>query len=256
MIKIPITFTLMTTTKGHFGVKTRYLETLNSFGAALPFSQYEGLLAHIKESPGEVSITAEMMSHIQEKGFKVKVSEGVWSHGDQTHQSQYLNDLMIVSDLVKTPYVLIAEDDWLLKIDDGQFIDYLQRGISWMEEDPFLVQVRIPRWANEQDRICNLLKKHGLNRWAHSVDQYHFRHDDFSANPSIYRTRDLRTAIMLTLKTNLPKHVEHGLGDALKFVSGCAAVQFACFNPSKIHICHVGAPLGSEDPINTPLIAT
>jgi hypothetical protein len=256
MTPIPITFALMSTTKGHFDVKTRYRDTLDSFNRALPLSEYHSRIAHIKVSGNENAVAADMMTECERYGFKVWLTDGEWSHGSDTHHLGYLNDLLKVSNDVKTPYVLVVEDDWGLLVREGEFIEHLQRAISWLDEDPTLMQVRIPRFANEGDRIRNLMQKHGLYRWAFDVDQYHFRHDDFSANPSLYRTRDLRAAIILTLVSSLPKHIEHGLGMALKTLSYTNGSQFACFNPAKISISHQGTPIGQEDSITQPLIAT
>lgn len=255
MKKIPITFCLMTTTKGHFGVKTRYIETLNSFEKEMPFDFYENRIAHIKMTPNEYEAVDSMTKEIANRGFKYLVNEGEWKHGEDSHQTEYIKDLYYIINQVKTPYVFIVEDDWLLSVKNGQFVDYLSKAIKWLEEDAFLMQIRIPRWTNEEERICNLMKKHGLNRWAFSIDNYHFRHDDYSANPSIYRTRDLRAALNLTLNTNLPKHVEHGIGDALKILSGSQTGQFACFNPEKIKIAHIGVLPGEEDPLDKPIYA-
>lgn len=256
MTPFPVTFALMSTTKGHFGVKTRWLETVDGFNKALSLDQYAARAAHIKMSPGDEILRNIMTGMLGVKGFGCYVTPGDWAHGHESHQLNYLSDLRTMFETVNTPYVLVVEDDWSPVVSDGQFVDYLARAIDWFEQNPGLMQVRIPRWTNELERINGLKAKHGLDRQAEPVDSYHFHHDDYSANPSLYRTRDIRAAVLLTQLTNLPKHVEHGVGEALRLLSGRRGNQFACFNPDKIHIRHLGTLLGEEDPLDQPLYAT
>lgn len=256
MNPIPITFCLMTTTKGHFGVKDRFEQTLRSFDAALPLAEYAARIAHIKVSPDEDVRMESMTTEIKLHGFDVWRTRGTWSHGQDSHQLEYLKDTLKMVNEVKTPYVLMVEDDWQVKTYQGNFIDYLKRGVEYLEQDPGLVQVRIPRWSNELDRINGLMTKHNLPRFARRADEYHFRNDDFSMHPSLYRTRDLRAALHFVAKTNMPKHIEHGLGEALKIVSGYPAGHFACFNPDKIRIGHLGTLPGEEDPLDKPLFSS
>lgn len=256
MIHLPITFALMSTTRGHFGVTTRWLETVKGFSHAIPLSQFAARLAHIKVSPDNEDLKTIMVGMLGAHDFSVHATDGEWEHGQQSHQSNYLADLWKVVNLVKTPYIFVCEDDWSPVIKQGELTDHIGRAIEWLEEDPTLMQVRIPRWSNELDRINGLEAKHGLNRRAESVDAYYFRHDDYSANPSLYRTRDLRAALMFVAKTNLPKHVEHGVGEALRVMSGAARGQFACFEPAQVYVRHLGTLPGEEDPLDQPLYST
>ncbi len=256
MTPIPITFCLMTTTKGHFGIKTRHEETIRSFDKALPLSQYAARHAHIKVSESEDTLMSSMAMSLKIAGFDVWRTKGEWSHGQDSHQIEYIKDATKMVDQIKTPYVLMCEDDWGIHTYEGDLLDYLRRGVQYFEEDPGLVQVRIPRWINELDRINGLMAKHGLKRFARKADDYHFRHDDFSMNPALYRTRDLRASLHFVAVSNLPKHIEHGLGEALKLVSGYPVAHFACFSPDKIRIQHLGTLPGEEDTADKPLIAS
>lgn len=256
MTPLPITFALMSTTQGHFGIKTRWQETVDGFSRAMPFDQFESRLAHIKVSPDEEETKVKMTEGLRARGFKTAITEGNWNHGEPSHQSNYLADLWTVVNLVKSPYIFICEDDWIPVVGEGELTDHLAIATGWLEEDPTLMQVRIPRWWNEFERIRGLKARHGLDRWSEPVDAYRFRHDDYSANPSLYRTRDLRAALILVQATNLPKHVEHGVGEALRLLSGAVRHQFACFQPAKVYITHRGTLLGEEDSLDQPLLAT
>lgn len=246
----------MTTTKGHFGIKTRYQETLASFSVALPLSNYAECLAHIKVSPDEYDVCNEMTQNLKARGFKVLHTEGAWNHGTESHQVGYLYDLLKITSAVKTPYILVVEDDWTIKSCEGRFIDHIYQAILALENDPNCMQVRLPRYSNEPARIQNLMQKHGLNRWARKTDVGYYLTDDYSANPSFYRTRDLRAAVLMTLKTNLPKHIEHGMAVALKLLSERLNEQLAFLDPEKVRIGHIGTRPGEEDDLNQPLIVT
>ncbi len=257
MTPIPITFALATTTKGHFSMKTRWIETLDSFNRALPLSEYVQRVAHIKVSPGEEALGEEMDAKLRERGFKVQSTVAAWSHDHQSHQTEYIRDALAITNMTRSPYLLFCEDDWAVKTYHGDLIDYLERAVAYLEEESQCMQVRIPRWSDEFARINNLPAKHGLDRRAEVLNDNIFVHDDFSMNPAIYRTRDLRAALMLTQVSALPKHIEHGTGEALRILSGSPTHDaFACFYPDKIRIGHLGTLPGECDNLDKPLFST
>ncbi len=250
MNTLPITLCLFTSTRGHFDIKTRYLETLASLSARIPHSEFAECIAHIKVTPGEEAVAALMADNLSIRGFRVVKTEGHWSHGSESHQIGYLADSIKVYSQVKTPYVLSWEDDWTLKC-EGEFVDHLVRALD-LFNDCDLMQVRIPRYSNEYERIKRLPQTHRLDRGAEPAAN-HFRHNDFSANPSLYRTRDIRAALLLTMRTNLPKHIEHGLAEALKLFS-YARYPFACLLASQVRIGHIGVKPGEEDDLTKDLL--
>lgn len=259
MTPIPITFSLFTSTKGHFG-KSTFTRTLDSFSQSLPLSEYAARIAHIKVSPGEQSIADEMRYNLERRGFRVLMTEGAWSHGDATnsHQLGYLADMLKVygDNGIRTPYVLHVEDDFLVRCYSGTYIQQLQIALNLLEEQSDLMQVRICRFSDELDRINGLRAKHGIDGRAEWFDKNHFRHNDLSLHPSIFRARDIRAAVLLTLKTNLPKHVEMGMSHAFKLNSQ-SPLPFACLNPYYIRVGHIGCATEAEqDDLSQPLLAT
>lgn len=249
---IPVTFALMTTTKGHFDIKTRWRETIESFGKDNGINFFEEKVAHIKITPGDEELASEMANELISKGFLVLTTQGQWKHGDTSHQENYLQDIYKVSNFCKTPYIFIVEDDWKIKFNEFTNKYWYARAYYLLSDNPDLMQVRIARYTNEYERINNLKKKHNLDRSASEVDEEFFLHNDYSANPSFYRTRDIRNAVALTLRTNLPKHVEHGVGEILRLL-GEPGKQFACLNPDEIRIGHIGCLPGEEDDLTKPL---
>lgn len=257
MIKIPISLCLFTSTKGHFGIKTRYKETVRALSTLIPLSDFANLVAHIKISPGERDIAAEMSVYLQEMGFQVYTTLGEWSHGSQSHQSEYIADMMRVynlSSVQQTPFILAMEDDWIVRCYEKTMHDYIHKAIEQLTLNPDLIQIRFPRFTNEKDRINGLKQKHGIEATASEVFDGLFLHSDFSANPSIFRSRDIRTALVLLPRLGLPIHAEHGLSIALKVLSR-SQTPFACFDPTTIRIGHIGCPVGEEDNLSKPLIS-
>lgn len=255
MIKIPLTVCLMTTTKGHFGIKTRYRQTLESFNSYVNFHEYEKCLANIKISNNEDAVFNDMKTDIQTFGFDVLSAHGEWSHNSESHHINYIYDCLRVLNSVKTEYVFMLEDDWLLNVPNGDYLACIRDAISLLENNPHCMQIRLARYNNEYERILGLKKKHNLDKFAKWMDKSYFMHNDFSMNPSFYRTRDLRAALVFTLNAGVPKHIEHGVGLILGLLSQ-SAYPFACLNPENVNIGHTGTIAGQEDNISQPIIAT
>lgn len=76
MTPIPVTICLFTSSQGHFKVRTRYLETLESLAGQIPLSQFVKLIAHIKVSPGDESFASEMRGNLTSRGFRVIETTG------------------------------------------------------------------------------------------------------------------------------------------------------------------------------------
>lgn len=258
-MKLPITFCLFTSTLGHFQRKDIYQQTVDSFDRAFPLRFYSKTIAHIKVSPGEADIAAQMQANLSPRFSTVMNTIGRWSHQDPhgSHQKEYLRDMARVysSPEIKTPYVLACEDDWHV-VTNQRFDDLLSRAVDLLEQNPDIMQVRFPRFANEFERINRLKEKHGLDRSAERLDKTFYVSDDLSMNPSIYRTRDIRAVVLATQSLNVPKHVEHGVREVFARVLTTHPLPFAFFDPELVHICHLGTPIGQSDSLTEPLIAT
>ncbi len=158
------------------------------------------------------------------------------------------------------PYVALLEDDWIVRPYQFELAYYLQRATDLLARDPGVMQVRIPRWSNEKDRIRALPVKHGLDGRVQDLDAQTFAQTDYSNHPSIMRTRDLRAALTLVMRGQVPAHSEHGMGQALKMLSWTggagSGLPFVCFEPHLIRCGHLGTLPGEEDDLNQPLLAT
>lgn len=259
-MKIPLAICLFTSTKGHWGVKDRYLQTIKHLNKQIPLKHFSKLVANVKYTDAsDMDQSLEMAGNLEKLGFKTYARAGQWRHADQSHQNEYLNDLFHVYNLpevLDNKYVLHLEDDWLIQSSNMDLEYYIYEAIKVLEENHDILQVRFPRFPNEFDRINGLKKKHGINARATHCGDIYFQHNDFSLNPSIFRSRDLRAASILMKKNPnaFPAHVEHGFGAALKYFSNeydC----FAAFYPEFIRAYHIGSPVGEEDRLGETLIS-
>lgn len=260
--KIPLNLIIFSSTKGHFGIKTRYLETIKSLNQQIPLSYFSQRFLHIKVSSGEKEICYEMENNVKLYDFEVIPDYGDWSHGNLDHQIGYLNDMNSVyyrGDVNSVQYSLVMEDDFLIKTYDKDLLYYLNKGVSILEEMSNIVQVRIPRFTNEFDRVNNLKAKHNINGIAKKIngDDEIFALNDWSNNVHISRTRDLRIALLLMRRNQdvFPPHSEHGVSLAMKYLS-LTDTPFVCFNPKLVRCGHCGTLRGEEDNLDKELNAT
>lgn len=252
----PITVCLFTSTKGHFGRCDIYRQTVSSLLAQVPREFWGGLRAHIKVSPGEDHLAAEMAAWLGEQGFTVYITAGTWSHGNDTHQHGFLQDMGGLIPSVSTPHFVLLEDDWVVRCYHHSFEYYLYEATCMLRDDCELMQVRIPRFNDEADRIRGLWVKHRIPGQVDAGTMPKaFRHNDYANHPSIMRVRDFRAALRFVELGGGPKHSEHGIAAGLKALSS-SPVPFACFNPEHIRVGHCGTVTAAEaDNLDLPLLA-
>lgn len=115
MTKLPMAVCLFTSTKGHWGVKTMYRDTLNHLARQIPLSDFGALYAHIKVglSQEDALIAANIATDLEARGFHVERTHADWSRGT-SHQVGYLGDMRKASQspiIQSQPFMLLLEDD-------------------------------------------------------------------------------------------------------------------------------------------------
>ena len=249
------TFCLYATTQGHWKVRDRYRATVESFQSQIQPRSDPCYVASIKQSPGDAEFCNGMADWLSDRGFTISAQEGEFSHGHESHQLEYLRDMLRINHFVHTEYVLHMEDDWVLKPHNDQSLSlYIDMAIKLLRDNPDIMQVRVPRFSDEPTRINGLRAKHGINTRAECMDNYFWRSGDWSNNPYVARTRDIRAALTFVKNSNLPKHSEHGMSVAMKMIGWCE-LPFAFFDPSIIRCGHIGTPVGQEDDLSKPLFS-
>lgn len=250
MTPLPITLALFTSTRGHFNRDT-YQGTVQDLLRQLP-TGWEAKHANIKWEPGQEVKRDEMASWLEHRGFNITTPCKEWRHHDDSHQLGYLEDIATVTNEITSPYYLHLEDDMWLRC-QGAIEQHIADAIQMLEDHPDLVQVRFARWDNEYERLKGLKAKHGIEAFAVEKDGS-IAHRDWSNNPFIARTRDVRAAVRFLFHTNLPKHSEHGLGTLMKLL-GHPEQPFYTPSPFEIRCRHMGTLPGEEDPLDKPLYA-
>lgn len=253
MTPLPITLALFTSTRGHFGRDT-YQTTVNDWLRQVPATDWSELRANIKWEPGQEAKRDEMKMWLVSRGFVVTTPCMAWKHHDDSHQEGYLRDIALVTSEITTPYYLHLEDDMLLRA-DRPIERYLADAVAKLEQFPSTLQIRFARWANEAERIAGLKAKHGIDAKLEVQPNGDLSHNDWSNNPFIARTRDVRAAVYFLFGTALPKHSEHGLGTMMRFL-GHDTYPFHTPSPAKVYCRHIGTLDGEQDPLDQPLYAT
>lgn len=249
---------LFTSAKGHFGIKTRYLETIKSLRDDHNLDRYRRF-AHIKYSESDVDVLAEMENRLDEFGYEVDATQSAWKHGELSHQVEYLSDMFKIFNnpaVLKYKYALFMEDDMIIRSVHGFFSSYLSLATALLEKNPNIVSVRVARAHNERERIIGLKGRYGINSVVKDSElpNRFFYSNDFSNNPHICRTRDMRNAIIMMKKNPqaFMQHSEMGLGPALKYFSQ-EDESIAILNPDLIYARHIGTPAGEEENLFEPL---
>ena len=249
------TFCLYTTTQGHWKRRDRYQVTVKSFQTQTQWGPQPSYVASLKQSPGDESIAADMGKWLFDRKFTTSVAEGSFSHGHESHQVEYLRDMERLNPFVTTEHLFHSEDDWVIGGFKGPFLNlYIDMAIKLLRDRPEIMQVRIPRFSDEPARINGLRAKHGIDTRAERMDDHFWRSGDWSNNPYVARTRDVRAALTFVKNSNLPKHSEHGMSVAMKMIGWCE-LPFAFFDPSIIRCDHIGTPVGQEDDLSKPLFS-
>ena len=265
MIKNNTALCLFTSTLGHFDRHDIYRQTVDGLLGHIAPEFWGDLRAHIKyggERVKGIEAAADMDKWLRDHKFKVESTQGIWAHGQESHQMGYILDAYKIISTVTAPYIFWCEDDWLIKSYDRSLEYWMSEAQKLLNINPSLVQIRIARFSDELNRINGLKAKHnidGIAKYFKNEDDPFFFHNDWSCNPFIARTRDLRATLVFFLKTfrplNMPVHVEHGFGRMVGALAD-APLPYACFNPKYIRCGHLGTKTPEEaDNLELPLMA-
>ena len=241
-----LTVCIFATTKGHFGIKNRYYETIHDLEKhKIDFAKK---LAHIKISPNEIEFGEKMRVDFEELGYKVLTTVGEWSHFHCSHPINQLKDLGTVLQEINTPFLLNWEDDFLCHAKSHNLYYYLKYAIDLLDNNPNKIsQVRIPRKSDDLDRYPTLIQdKTGWYR----------QNTIFSFNPYVALTHNIKNiynsiCAQQDLITNLIK--ENKLNAELTFTNLAAQMfgpySFYSFDKKAITVQHIGSKPGEEDQI-------
>ncbi len=158
MTPLPITLCLFTSTKGHFGAKDLYKATLTHLDRQLPISTFGQRVAHVKVTPGDEALAADMVADLVIRGFQVTCATADWSRG-LSHGAAYLGDMVRMSkqaNVYTQPYFLLLEDDSPVVCHDTSLEDLLLRGCQLLATNHELLTVRLIRRGDYEGGVPQL----------------------------------------------------------------------------------------------------
>lgn len=245
---LPISCIFMTTTRGHFDCKTRYLETLENLKKNDCFNVFSELIVHIKVTPGDNP--QSIIDNFRQYGFKVLVTEENWKHWSPSHSLGQLKDLITVNQFIHQPFVYLQEDDFLIHCYQENFYHWLAQGIDELEENKNLMQLRIPRHKSDVGHYQTLEPRDSSH-----VGKMFVQGDLFSFNPNLCNSAYFNAACNLIQKNwvQLEHLINSGrLNSELAFTEYMAGISilpqcFGSYSADNIRALHIGTKEGEED---------
>lgn len=187
--RLPITLCLWTSTKGHFTHRDVYRTTLAHLDRQIPLSAFGQRVTHIKVSPSDEAVAAEIVADLEARGFKVLTTTADWSRG-LSHQAQYMADVVKLSKepaVYGQPYVLWLEDDSTLNSHVVPLDDLLARSCQMLADNHELTSVRLLRPTDlSTSPMVSVPPEQEDSRWFYSP------HVNFQ--PLLLRSRDFYLA--------------------------------------------------------------
>jgi hypothetical protein len=181
--KLPITFLMFATARGHYGCNTIYNTTIDFLNSKLPLNEWGALLFHIKIAPGEEKVGEQMKADLESRGFIVETEIANWKRG-QSHFCEYLKDQIKMSQhpaVRDNPFVYWSDDDNIPLTHSDNFLKVLHRMVKTVESSQDIVSFRFLRENDTREPIVE------------DVNDEHpdfFYSRDFNWQPLIIRSRD------------------------------------------------------------------
>lgn len=252
MSRFPLSLLFFTSTKGHWGRKYIFQETIADLEKKFGIHSFASSVAHIKHSGNESDLLEEITDYTLKRGFgKILTSHGTWNHIDIANMGkEYYKDMgKVLNDpyVLKNEFCLHLEDDWLFNCESVD--KYLHKAIVFLKNNPNCLCVRF----NNQDEHIEPHQYHV----SITDDDIFFQSENYSPygptvtfQPTVFRTRDWRNAVNLILD-NLEvlghTHSEIISGESLKKINlNKTKTPFAFFNPKVVSVKHIGVPIIDE----------
>ncbi len=242
-----LTLCLYSTTKGHWDIKNRYLETIKDLNNyELNFAEK---IAHIKITPGDEDLANQMEKDFVEYGFRVLKTVGEWKHFHGSHSIEQLKDIFTVYLEVKTDFIFHLEDDWLIRPLNDNFQAYLEQAMNLIQNNPNILQVRIPRHPNEFEHYKTIEKVD---------DNFNRQKEVYSLNPHVVFKKTLEiflASIYHQQKQIIPLLDAQQLNAELLFAEIGKQLSkedkpYWSFSEKNIRALHIGSKLGEEDKLD------
>lgn len=238
--KIPISLTIYSTTKGHYGNDT--LETtIKHLNKKFLIEEFGCAYCHLKVSTGHEEKSLKITKDNKKYGIKTISTIKDWNRQDNNMAEAYFLDmyrLMSENDIHSNPYVFFLEDDWLINTDfDLNF--YFSEAIKLLKKDSTMLAVRINNEEHSDTsksvKINNTFFLQGKNYTQYGPT--------LTFQPTIMRTRDWYATVRFINKNWYvfkDQHCELVSGNVMRYLFADNPTPFAFFNPDKVNCKHIG----------------
>lgn len=232
---VPITLGFFTSTRGHWGRRDDWVKTLRHWDSQYPLVGFN-LLAHVKVSPGDEALGDTMRDQLEKMGFKVLVTNGIWSRG-LSHGCAYLNDMVTMSkepSLYTRPYFLLLEDDSPLRLNDAPSLEsLLLQSCQLLQDNYELVTVRTIRRGDYEG---------GVRQLGDAPDGRAFYSPFTDFQPMIIRSLDFhRLGIVLEGRQDLCSTVQcEALWAAILSAFSRNPLKHLVWKPDWVEAVHIG----------------
>ncbi len=235
MPPLPISFVLYASTKGHYGRKGDWRLTLDHWDRQIPLAAFGERIAHLKVSPDEGSLGADMALELRARGFRVLVTNAGWSRG-LVHQGAYMADCVTVSKertLYKQPYYLHVEDDSVI-CSSIPLEDLLLRACQMLADDHEMLTARVARKGDDR----------GPTVTPPTVDSRCYWSEHVNLQPLLMRSLDFyRLALMLEANPQACETVQcEALWAAILRGFSRSPYKHLVWELDHAHTVHLGVP--------------
>ena len=242
MNSLPISLTLYTTTKGHFGYKDCAKDTVDHL-SKIDEGCFSNKSAHIKvcDSQEGEDKCEDLKSFFESKQIDVSTTKGNWNRKNNNHAVEYFKDmetLMNQDSVHDNEFILFHEDDWIINT-QKPLMYLLQEGIRLMKGNKDILCVRINADTNTD-----------LSKTSKITKDIYIQNEDYTQygptitfQPTLMRTRDWYAAVRQINRNDLrfKSHCELLSGMFMKGLFATVSTPFAFFDPNTINATHIGS---------------
>lgn len=202
---------VLTSTRQHYGLTDIDKVTISDTLSKSNIIRESYKLCHIKVCPADKEIALDKKKWFESKGFEVIETVGDWSNDNESHGRGLIEDMAKIYShqrLLNYDHVLQLENDWFIEANN------LDNLISYssviLHTNPILIYHRYSR--QDQPNIVDRLDAIQVSKDLFITNR------EFSFNPFVSRTRDMKYISNFVSKNNIHPHCEKAYELAAKYL--------------------------------------
>lgn len=200
-----LTTVVLMSTRQHYGLidvdKIAIRDALDKFDTI----KRQNKLCHIKVVPNTEDIFLDKKKWFEDRGFVVIRTDGFWANDHESHAQGLINDMAKCYNhplSLSSKFILNLENDWIFEdtLKVNGFDELLYDSFDILDRNPNLIYHRYSR-VDQKDIVTRLNANHvGNNLFI--TDR------EFSFNPFIARSMDMKNISNFVLNSRMQGHVE------------------------------------------------